>query len=303
MIPAADPACHRTDIPMKTRTPSTGRGRFYLYGPLLVLLILSTAGCEDARVEKLLQKANEEWVSGRNHSAIEIFKSVLEITPSGPYAEEALFRLGEIYHFGLGETTQAVTYFQEVALMTPKGQFAYPAQRYIAEIVEITFQDFEQAIIEYQKLINEFSDTEDQPEHQYRIASIYFKKHDYEQAMVELEILLDDYSESAWAEEALFRMIEILYTLHRCDEAREMYSKFRVRHPDSAYTNEIEFIMASCLEDEGKLKLALARFKSLEGKYKYPALLKMKMEGVENRINKGGKSKRKVRRGLRMRKG
>ena len=91
--------------------------------------------------------------------------------------------------------------------------------------------------------------------------------------------------------------------VHRCDEAREMYSKFRVRHPDSAYTNEIEFIMASCLEDEGKLKLALARFKSLEGKYKYPALLKMKMEGVENRINKGGKSKRKVRRGLRMRKG
>ncbi len=266
-------------------------------------MILATVGCEDARVESLLQKANEEWVSGRNHSAIEIFKSVLEIAPSGPYAEEALFRLGEIYHFGLGETSQAITYFQEVASMTPKGQFAYPAQRYIAEIVEITFQDFEQAIIEYQKLINEFSSAGDQPEHQYRIASIYFKRHDYEQAMVELDILLEDYSESVWAEEALFRMTEILYTLHRCDEAREMYSKFRVRHPSSTFTGEIEFIMASCLEDEGKLKLARTRFKSLEGTYRYPALLKMKLEGIESRINKGGKSKRKVRRSLRMRKG
>ena len=304
MIAVADPDFHRPLIPMKTRTSSTtGHGRFYWWGLALALLIFATAGCENARVESLLQKANEEWVSGRNHSAVEIFKSVLEITPSGPYAEEALFRLGEIYHFGLGETAKAVTYFQEVSQMTPRGQYAYQAQRYIAEIVEITFQDLEQAIIEYQKLINEFSHSGDQAEHQYRIASIYFKKHDYEQAMVELDTLLEDYSESSWAEEALFRMTEILYTLHRCDESREMYSRFRVRHPGSAYTGEIEFIMASCLEDEGKLKLALTRFKSLEGNYKYPALLKMKLEGIQSRISKGGKSKRKVRRSLRMRKG
>ena len=289
--------------PMKIRKPLTERNRFYLCGFLLGLLALATIGCEDSRMENLLQKANEEWVAGRNHGAIEIFKSVLEKTPSGPYAEEALFRLGEIYHFGLGETNQAITYFQEVAGMTPKGPFAYPAQRYIAEIVEITFKDFEQAIIEYQKLINEFSGVGDQAEHQYRIASIYFKKHDYEQAMVELGILLEDYSESDWAEDALYRMTEILYTLHRCDEARDTYSRFRVRYPGSSYTGEMEFIMASCLEDEGKLKLALARFKSLEGTYKYPALLKMKLEGIKNRISKGGKSKRKIRRGLRMRKG
>ena len=268
--------------------------------PIASLLLL-LAACADSRVEKLLAQANEEWVKGRNHSAVELFKSVLEDAPSGPYAEEALFRIGEIYHFGLGDSAQAINYFQEVAQMTPQGPFAYPAQKYIAEIVEITFQDLEQAIIEYQKLINEFSHAGEQAEHQYRIASIYFKKHDYEQAMVELEILLEEYSESTWAEEALFRMTEILYTLRRCDESRETYSKFRVRYPGSAYTGEIEYIMASCLEDEGKLKLARARYKSLQGTYKYPALLKMKLEGIASRINKGGKSKRKIRRSLRMR--
>ncbi len=303
MIPVADSGCHRPHATMNTRTPAMQTCRYYVCGLSLALLIFATAGCENRRMENLLQKANEEWVGGRNHSAIEIFKSVLEKSPSGPYTEEALFRLGEIHHFGLGETTQAVTYFQEVAQMAPQGPFAYPAQKYIAEIVEITFQDLEQAIIEYQKLINEFSHAGEQAEHQYRIASIYFKKHDYEQAMVELEILLEEYSESTWAEEALFRMTEILYTLRRCDESRETYSKFRVRYPGSAYTGEIEYIMASCLEDEGKLKLARARYKSLEGTYKYPALLKMKLEGIASRINKGGKSKRKIRRSLRMRKG
>jgi len=65
-------------------------------------------------------------------------------------------------------------------------------------------------------------------------------------------------------------------------------------YPKSEFSSEMEFVMASCLEDEGKLKLAYNRFKSLEGSYKYPALLKMKLEGIEGRINKGGKSKRKI---------
>ncbi len=80
----------------------------------LYLLLLTMLGCGDNRVEGLLLRANEEWVQGRNHSAIELFNAVLEIAPSGPHAEESLYRLGEIYYFGLGETTKAMSYFQEL---------------------------------------------------------------------------------------------------------------------------------------------------------------------------------------------
>ena len=95
---------------------------------VVYVLLLVTLSCGDSRVESLLLRANEEWVQGRNHSAIELFNAVLEIAPSGPRAEESLYRLGEIYYFGLGETTKAISYFQEVVTMRPRGEFAYGAK-------------------------------------------------------------------------------------------------------------------------------------------------------------------------------
>ena len=260
----------------------------------IFLVFLTVLGCGDSRVESLLLRANEEWVQGRNHSAIELFNAVLEIAPSGLHAEESLYRLGEIYYFGLGETTKAISYFQEVVNMRPRGEFAYGAQKYIAEIVELNFRDLDQAIIEYQKLINEYKKPEEHPEQQFRIAAIYFKKHNYEQALVEFEILVESYPKNAWSEEAYLRMTEILHNMERCKESKEKHSQFRVLYPKSTFSGEMEFVMASCLEEEGKLKLAYNRFKSLEGDYKYPALLKMKLEGIEGRIKKGGKTKRKI---------
>ncbi len=265
-----------------------------VYHIAVCILLQATLGCGDTRAENLLLRANEEWVQGRNHSAIELFNAVLEIAPSGPHAEEALYRLGEIYYFGLGETGKAIRYFQEVVNIRPRGEFAYGAQKYIAEIVELNFRDLDQAIIEYQKLINEYKIPAENSEQQFRIAAIYFKKHNYEQALVEFEILIETYPSNPWSEEAYLRMSEILHNLERCSESRDKYSQFRVVYPKSTYTGEMEFVMASCLEEEGKLKLAYNRFKGLEGDYKYPALLKMKLEGIEGRIKKGGKTKRKI---------
>lgn len=261
---------------------------------ILCNLLVATLGCGESRVENLLLRANQEWVQGRNHSAIELFNAVLEISPSGPYAEESLYRLGEIYYFGLGETTKAISYFQEVVTMRPRGEYAYGAQKYIAEIVELNFRDLDQAIIEYQKLINEYKRPKEHPEQQFRIAAIYFKKHNYDQALVEFDILVENYPKNAWSEEAFLRSTEILHNMQRCGDAREKYSQFRVLYPKSTFLGEMEFVMASCLEEEGKLKLAYNRFKKLEGDYKYPALLKMKLEGIEGRIKKGGKSRRKI---------
>jgi hypothetical protein len=48
----------------------------------------------------------------------------------------------------------------------------------------------------------------------------------------------------------------------------------------------MEFIMASCLEEGGKLKEAYNRFKLLEDNYPYPAILKTKMDGLKKRMKK-----------------
>lgn len=259
------------------------------------LLLLFLSACGDSQLDRLIQKADEEWIKGRNHSAIEILKSVLEKQAAGPTAEEALFRLGEINYFSLKSSSQALIYFQELLWLNKKSHFGYQAQKYIAEIVEFSVKDFDQAIIEYQKLINDFNHLSEEGTHQYRIASIYYKKQEYEQAMTELEILLENYPESSWAEESAYKIASILYTLNRCPESRQRYEWFVGKYPESKFLGEIEFVLASCLEEEGNLTEAYQRFKSLEGRYPYPALLKMKLEGIEIRVqkkpNKKGKSK------------
>ena len=251
----------------------------------LILAWVFPVSCSD-QVDPLLQRANKEWVQGRNHSAIEMFNEVLKKNPSGPMAEEALFRLGEIHHFSLNNNSRSLIYFQEVLHMNGKGEFGYQAQKYIAEIAEFGLKNYDQAIIEYQNLINKYANKNVNDDHQYRIATIYYKKHNYEQALVELNILLDNYPKSSRAEESKFKIIEILYTLSRCPNAREQYRHFNLEYSDSRFKEDMDFIVASCLEEEGHLQEAYNQFKTLEGHYIYPAILKMKLDGIEKRMKK-----------------
>jgi TolA-binding protein len=253
---------------------------------LPILFILPLLACEVGQGEQLVIKANNEWIKGRNHSAIEIFKSILNKYPSGELTEEVLFRLGEINHFSLNNSMQAISYFQEVMEINKNGPFSLDAQEYIAEIMEFTFKDYDQAIIEYQKLIHMRDESQKNSDYQYRIASIYVKKQNYEQAFMELQILLTEYPKSTWLETAQFKILETLYALNRCSEIQKYHSNFIESYPDSKYSSEMKFIIAACFEDKGMLKEAYKGFKALEMDYAYPTLLKMKLENIEKRINK-----------------
>jgi TolA-binding protein len=252
------------------------------------LFFIFLSACAEDRIETLFKEADEEWIKGHNHGAIEILKTVLEERPKGPQAEEALFRLGEITYFSIGNSSQTLVYFKELLKIAKHGKFAYAAQKYISEIVEFSLKDYDQSIIEYQKLIDNFNVTDENGDHQFRIASIYYKKHEYEQSLVELEILLEKYRESKRVEESFFKMTEILYALNRCPEAKEKYGIFVEQFPKSPFLSEMDFVMASCQEDEGKLKKAYTAFKSLVGRYPYASILNMKLKGIENRLKKSG---------------
>ena len=103
---------------------------------------------------------------------------------------------------------------------------------------------------------------------------------------MELEILLENYPKSPWVEETKFKIIEILYALNRCPEVRNQYRNFNLEYSKSRFKSEMDFLVASCLEEEGHLQDAYNRFKVLEGQYTYPSILKMKLVGIEKRIKK-----------------
>jgi tetratricopeptide (TPR) repeat protein len=247
------------------------------------LFILISCGEQN---DPLISKADEEWIQGHNHIALELLNEVLKKNPTGLKAEEALFRMGEIHHYSLDNSTRALNYFQEVRQMNREGPFSYDAQKYIAEIAEFGLKDYDQAIIEYQNLINFYKKENSNGDHQYRIASIYYKKENYEQALVEFHILLENYPKSSRAEETKYKIIEILYALNRCPEAREQYRHFNLEYFGSRFKSEMDFVVASCLEEEGHLQDSYNLFKALEGQYTFPSILKMKLVGIEKRIEK-----------------
>ncbi len=253
-----------------------------------ILALIFLFACGPNPSEALLQQASQEWLQGRHHSAVQQFKSVLEKTPTGPHAEEALFRLGQIYHFSLEDSKQAASYFLAVLKLNKQGRFAFDAQKHLADIVEYNVKDYDQAIIENQKLIDGFDlGPEEKARLQYRIASIYFKKQNYEQALVELEILLEEYPKTESAQEAGFKIAEVLYTINRCPEVHDRYDRFVSSHPMSPLLAEMEFVRASCLEEEGKHQEALKAFQALDGgRYKHPAMVEMKIKGITQRIKK-----------------
>ncbi len=265
---------------------------------LIVFLLLLLVACEGerAQIALLLDQANVEWVDGQTQKAIGLYKNLLQKFPNEPETEEALFRLGEIYHFSLGKPKQAILYFQEVLLLNRQGKFSYEAQKYIADIVEFKIRDYDQAIIEYQTLIDQYGEMNENEDHHFRITSIYYKMQNYDQALAELEDHLEHYPGSKWGQSSELRAVEILYTLGRCEEAQPHYDRFVKKYPTGKDRVEMEFVQASCLEDRGQLKAALEKFKSLEKKYPFPAMLEMKVAGLENRIKKGPKNKRTRRR-------
>jgi TolA-binding protein len=261
---------------------------------LILLLIPLLMACESERAETalLLDQANREWVDGQTQKSVSLYKNLLERFPKEPESEEALFRLGEIYHFSLGNPKQAILYFQEVLLLNRQGKFSYEAQKYIADIVEFKIRDFDQAIIEYQTLIDRYGEKNENEDHHFRIASIYYKLQNYDQALAELEDHLEYYPDSKWGESSDLKAVEILYTLGRCQDAQPHYDRFVKKYPTSKHRLEMEFVHASCLEEQGQLTEAREKFKSLENKYPFPAMLEMKLTGLDNRIKNGPKNKR-----------
>jgi|TARA_B110000438_G_scaffold293876_1_gene334417 TolA-binding protein len=254
----------------------------------IFFFLLFFLACAEDRSDKLIKEADEEWIKGNNHGAIEILKKVLVERPKGPPAEEALFRLGEITYYSIGNSSQAIIYFKELLKVNKNKKFSYTAQKYISEIVEFSLKDYDQSIIEYQKLIDNFNVVEENGDHQFRIASIYYKKQEYDQSLVEFQILIEKYQDSPRVEESLFKMSEILYALNRCPEALEKYKVFAKQFPDSSFLSEMDFVMASCKEEDGRLKEAHLAFKSLVGRYPYTSILNMKLEGIETRLKKSG---------------
>ena len=113
---------------------------------IFFLILLSVGACEDRDRDlgRLIQQADDEWIKGRNQSAIEILKALLEKQSIGPIAEKVLFRLGEIHYFSLKNSSKALFYFQELQRLNKRSPQSYAAQKYVAENKKRAYERLQQ---------------------------------------------------------------------------------------------------------------------------------------------------------------
>lgn len=252
--------------------------------PLFILVVL-LYGCFSDPEREILKAAENEWNQRRYNNAVEKYQQEVEKFPNGKFTDEALFRLGEISRLNLAQEKEALVYFYTlVKKESPKYKIA--AQENISNIYQHDLRDYDQAIIEYQKLIHMDPDPRNAAKNQYGLSLCYFKKGDYSQAITELDILLKEYPGSELVEKAIFQKYNCYFILGVCDKAIEGYNHFLKKFPQSQFASEAKYSVGNCLEEKEDLVGALALYKSISGESFNKNLVKIKIEGIEDRLTK-----------------
>lgn len=105
----------------------------------------------------------------------------------------------------------------------------------------------------------------------YKAGVLYTRLRDYRAAVIYFQRVIDDYTETEWAPKAGYQLAEASYKRKNWDEAYEQFEKFRVVFSDHEWFAEAGERMCDCTIDGGKAALkegdsALARTRFLRSR-------------------------------------
>jgi TolA-binding protein len=102
-------------------------------------------------------------------------------------------------------------------------------------------QDYVNAIIEFEKVLNDYSDSIYADDAQYYLALSYKHLHYYNRAILEFENLLSAYTYSAFADDAQFNIGDCYYIVGNYDQALIEYQKVIDNYPDSDLADNTQY--------------------------------------------------------------
>jgi len=102
-------------------------------------------------------------------------------------------------------------------------------------------QDYVNAIIEFEKVLNDYSDSIYADDAQYYLALSYKYLHYYNKAILEFENLLSNYTYSAFADDAQFNIGDCYYVIGNYDQALIEYQKVIDNYPDSDLADNAQY--------------------------------------------------------------
>ena len=211
-------------------------------------VVLFTTG-HRYRVKKIFASAERSWEEGDYQRAVELYQAVIDEDPGDPLSVRAQFQVGSTYHLFLQRDREAVQAFRDLIKKNPAGPWSLRAQELLGEIFEKRFEDYRQAIVEYQRLINLSGGGEE-------------------------------------GDRALAGAANSHYVVRAFQSAIRYYRQVIEVSDDPKLRAEAGFGIASCLEEAGDLRGALAAFAKVRRDYPNPELVEQRLDRLRKRLEK-----------------
>jgi len=170
-----------------------------------------------------------EYVSGREHPVIEIFRAVIENAPYSEYAPASYYKIG-LFLKQMNNFPEAKEEFEKIIAEYPQSKWVERAQYQVAlcEYNESLMPDYDQrptetATEKFEEFVKANPETEltkeaqkkidklkeKDAEHNFNIAKFYERQKALESAEIYYRYVIRTYPQSPWADKALERLQEI----------------------------------------------------------------------------------------------
>ena len=149
--------------------------------------------------------AEKYFEQGKYEKSIQSLLDIIEKYPKSDLASEALYFLGDIYHFKLKDYGKAMDEYQNLIQKFPQNRFVANAQFKIGECCR-KLEMWQEAIEAYKKFIKDYSQYGYSDYAQFYIGQCYEKLKDWKEAKNAYSLILTNYPESIWTDVARNRI-------------------------------------------------------------------------------------------------
>jgi tetratricopeptide (TPR) repeat protein len=260
----------------------------------IVLTVLLSSCTIQSSLSNRYLTAEKLWTEKNYPAAVTEFDRIVKESPNSAIGLQALWRSAMTRTLFLNDQEEAIKSFETYLERASSSELAPQAQKEIAEIYFLKLGQHKKAIDYYQKLLQskKFS-ADDEAMFSYRIARSYFLMNKILRSIELNEELIKDYPKSPYAIKAKMDLANSWYAIG--DSEKQGYAKalklFQeiaalTRGKDAMMYAEAVFGQASTMEEMDQLEDAYAMFKTLDGNYPAPNVIKVRMVRLEERMKK-----------------
>ena len=234
----------------------------------------------------LYESAERMQEQNKYEDAMNKLRFLVSEYPDSKYAARAYFKMGEISYYHFRKPEAAMDSFVRAAELDKGGATSLAAQKLIADIYQNHMRNYELAILQYQKILKDYPNIEEQEEFYYLIGRAYFSKRDYKQAIIEFKSLADKFPEGKYKEDALYYLAVCHYIGGEPDKAAGLFISFLKKHHHGKFDFDAQLGLAMSYEEMEKPEKALEVYQRMMAQYPGRDLLAKKITAMNEKIGR-----------------